>query len=135
MERCIGVSCFKKEENGDSPALHKNGRMQEWRIIFSHEFSESHLSSRPPVNLGRTVTFEAPASIILDKFYSGVPPEHIGAKTNALEKAWLQLAPRLVPDAIALRCIFGYSATRTFTDYRWQRNGKIDVCLSSSVEI
>ena len=37
--------------------------MQEWRIIFS-QFSEAHLSSRPPVNLGRTVTFEAPASII-----------------------------------------------------------------------
>ena len=97
----------KKEESGNSLALHKNGEMQEWRIICSHEFSESHLSSRPPVNLGRTVTFEAPASILLDKFYSGVPPEHIGAKKDALEKAWLQLAPRLVPDAIALRRILG----------------------------
>ena len=107
MERCTGISCFKKEESGNSLALHKNGEMQEWRIICSHEFSESHLSSRPPVNLGRTVTFEAPASILLDKFYSGVPPEHIGAKKDALEKAWLQLAPRLVPDAIALRRILG----------------------------
>ena len=48
-----------------------NARVENY---ISHEFSEAHLSSRPPVNLGRTVTFEAPASIILDKFYSGVPP-------------------------------------------------------------
>jgi SpoVK/Ycf46/Vps4 family AAA+-type ATPase len=78
-----------------------------WRIICSKKSYEENRSLLPNVQLGIATKIKVPTHIICDSFYSGTSPSHIGARDEILNKAWLQLAPRIVPEAIAIRNMLG----------------------------
>ena len=82
-------------------------KKREWRIICSKEATKGNALIVPNVYLGSPATVPVPMEALCDEFYDGVPPAFIGARNETLHKAWLQLASRIVPEAIRIRTVLG----------------------------